>query len=78
MATRYTRVQGYEHLHICKVWKHVGGVRCVCVCVCVWGGGGGRQTGRLMFLLELKVSPQSQVNSKNHLRPLQFVKFSAM
>ena len=41
MATRYTRVQGYEHLHICKVWKHVGGVRCVCVCVCVGGGGGG-------------------------------------
>ena len=46
--------------------------------MCVCEGGGWRQTGRLMFLLELKVSPQSQVNSKNHLRPLQFVKFSAM
>ena len=47
--------------------------------MCVCGGGGGwRQTGRLTFLLELKVSPQSQVNSKNHLRPLQFVMFSAM
>ena len=50
MGTRDTRVQSYEHLDICKVWKHVGGVKCVCVCE--GGGGGGRLAASCFACIE--------------------------